>query len=72
MAKHCLKKAHSSFFHRLGVIFSVFTFITFGLLLDGDSEGSLVSTIFISILFCVFIYCMSRFIGWCINSLVTE
>nr|WBW53072.1 hypothetical protein PNEFENPC_00054 [Escherichia coli]WBW56651.1 hypothetical protein BGAOJDKN_00054 [Escherichia coli] len=72
MVKYSLKKVYSSFFHRMGMIFSVFAFVTFGLLLDNYLEYFLESTILTSLLFCVFIYCMSRFVGWCINSLVIK
>lgn len=55
------------FFHRLGVIFSVFMFISF-VLIEGISKIN----IFILLSASAFIYCTARIIGWLVNCLAQE
>ena len=61
-----MQKVISDFFHRLGVIFSVITFVAFWLIM-ADSRGPDILIMFSG---CVFIYCMARFIGWMVNGLI--
>ncbi|MXI59576.1 hypothetical protein GRW09_22905 [Escherichia coli] len=61
-----MQRSISEFFHRLGIIFSIFTFITFELIVSSDSKDAFL----LDISGCFFIYCFARFIGWIISGLM--
>lgn len=67
MAKTRYVRRYMFFFHRLGVIFSVFMFISFWLI-----EGISKTNIFILLSASAFIYCTAQFIGWLVNCLAQE
>lgn len=64
------KKLFLIFFHRLGVVFSIFTFIAFLQAVSDDSEYAFVPDVLIPFLGCLLIYCQARLIGLVVNCLI--
>lgn len=62
-------KKTSEFFHRMGIVFSVFFFIAFLMVISDDSDDFLPG-LMIAALGTLCIYGFSRIIGWMINGLV--
>lgn len=61
----------SEFFHRLGVAFSIFTFIALWLVMAESAACDSISDILVPFLGCIFIYCIARFTGWVVNCLIS-
>lgn len=67
-----MRKIISEFFHRLGILISVLTFIAFSLCVHTDSPGLFWANILIPLAGSVFIYGFARLIGWVLNGLIKE
>ncbi|EHY3137779.1 hypothetical protein K4C27_004458 [Escherichia coli] len=65
-----MKKTISVFFHRLGVIFSIFIFAAFWFFMASNLTDVDWQVVLVLCSSCVFVYGTARFIGWVINGLI--
>lgn len=67
-----MQRVISTFFHRMGVVLSFFTFIALLVVTANNSVDVFGPDILIPSAGCIFIYSMARFAGWIINCLIDK